>query len=371
MLQEDDGTANFLRTCMRPSRHATGALTRRAHLRAQLLDDHPPADVTAVVSAVGGVKAQDVTAAAMSIRARAPNLVLADLAEAVWQDRSLVLVWSMRGTRHLHPAPDVRWLLAVFGPVFGRPGRRAEQLGVAGESGDRAVAALREALAGEGMLTRVQVKDRLAAAGVDVSGQAPVHVLQRAALEGILCVLPDPHGEERYVALDGWVPPSAVPERGEALTRLATRYLDAFGPATLRDFRAWSGLPAVDAGRGWGAVQGGSREATPPPPGRCPVRLTGGFDSLLLGYADRSLHLASGHARLVNAGGGLVKPVVLDDGVVVGTWRYLRSGAGAVEVTPFEPLSRRAVAGIEGEVGQIGAFLGHAPALALATPAPR
>src|SRR5437660_1599797 len=210
---------------MRISSNFPATVTRRTHLRAQLLGDHLPAEVAAVVSAVAGIQAQDITAAAMSIRARSPDLDLADLRRAVCDDRSVVLTWSMRGTRHLHPAADVRWLLEVFGPVFGRPGRRAEQLGIAGASGDRAVAALRDALAAEGMLTRPQVKERLAAVGVDVSGQAPAHVLQRAALEGVLCVLPDPHGahgQERYVLLDDWVPSSKVPSREEAVALLAS-----------------------------------------------------------------------------------------------------------------------------------------------------
>jgi hypothetical protein len=332
-----------------------------------LLDDHPPVEVTAVVSAVAGIQAQDITAAAMSIRARSPDLALADLRRAVWDDRSLVLTWSMRGTRHLHPAADVRWLLSVFGPVFGRPGRRADQLGIAGAAGDRAVAALRDGLGAEGMLTRFQVKDRLAAVGVDVSGQAPAHVLQRAALEGVLCMLPDPHGPERYVLLDDWVPRSELPSREEALRMLASRYLGAFGPATLQDFRAWSGLPAAQAALGWAAVADNAGQAPdlPAPPGRCPVRLTGGFDALLLGYADRSLHLPAEDAPRVNAGGGLVKPVVLDDGVVVATWRYVRSATDSIEVAPLRALSGAARRGLEREVRQIGAFLGRDPHLAL------
>lgn len=351
---------------MRTSTHYVPIATRRAHVRAQLLDDHPPADVETVVAAVGGVQAQDITAAAMSVRARSPGLVVADLFRAVWEERRLVLTWSMRGTRHLHPAADVAWLLRVFGPVFGRPGRRAEQLGIAGAPGDRAVLALRDALAAEGMLTRPQVKERLAAVGVDVSGQAPVHVLQRAALEGVLCVLPDPHGQERYVLLDDWVPSSEVPGREEALTLLAARYLRAFGPATVADFRHWSGLPAAQAELGWAAVAGGAdRPALPDDataaPRRCPVRLTGGFDTLLLGYADRSLHLGPEHARRVNAGGGLVRPVVLDDGVVIATWRYYRGATDTVEVMPFQALARRARDGIDREVRDIGAFLGREP----------
>jgi winged helix DNA-binding protein len=75
---------------------------------------------------------------------------VADLVGAVQEARSLVLTWTMRGTRHLHPATDVGWLLAVFGPVFGRPGRRAAELGLAGEAGDRAQEAIRRALEGGG-----------------------------------------------------------------------------------------------------------------------------------------------------------------------------------------------------------------------------
>jgi hypothetical protein len=345
--------------------------TRRARLRAQWLDNHPRADVETVVAAVAGIQAQDITAAAMSVRARSPGLAITELFRAVWEERGVVLTWSMRGTRHLHPAADVRWLLEVFGPVFGRPGRRAEQLGIAGASGDRAVAALRDALAAEGMLTRPQVKERLAAVGVDVSGQAPVHVLQRAALEGVLCVLPDPHGQERYVLLDDWVPPSEVPSREEALALLASRYQRGFGPATVADFRAWSGLPAAQAELGWAAVtDGAGRPAVPDDAPeaarRCPVRLTGGFDTLLLGYADRSVHLAPEHARRVNAGGGLVRPVVLDDGVVVATWRYVRGATDTVEVIPFQALSSRALDGIEREVRDIGVFLDREPHLELA-----
>src|SRR5438105_9670240 len=115
---------------MRISSRYVPIVTRRAHLRAQLLDDHPPAGVQTVVAAVAGIQAQDITAAAMSIRARAPGLAVADLGRAVREERGLVITWSMRGTRHLHPAADVRWLLKVFGPVFGHPGRRAEQLGI-------------------------------------------------------------------------------------------------------------------------------------------------------------------------------------------------------------------------------------------------
>ncbi|MGH9187246.1 MAG: DNA glycosylase AlkZ-like family protein [Acidimicrobiales bacterium] len=66
-----------------------------------------------------------------------------------------------------------------------------------------------------------------------------------------------------------------------------------------------------------------------------PLRLLGAFDPLLLAYADRRLRLAPADARAVNAGGGLIRPVVVSDGWVVGTWKR---GRDTVEVTPFGEL---------------------------------
>ena len=63
-----------------------------------------------------------------------------------------------------------------------------------------------------------------------------------------------------------------------------------------------------------------------------------------------------------------MRPVVLDDGVVVATWRYVRGASDTIEVAPFHALSGRAGRGIEREVGEIGAFLGRDPHLALSSP---
>ena len=320
---------------------------RRARVRGQWLSGRVPAgrSVHDVVGRLVGVQAQDVTAAGLAIRARSRGLVAADV-DAAREDRRIVLTWSLRGTRHLHRAEDVRWLLALLGPTFLRPSKRAEQLGIAGEVGDRAVRVLADALAADGPLTRAQVKDRLAPHGVDPSGQAAIHVIARAAMEGLLCVLPG----ERYVLLDDWIgPPGAAADVGPG--ELARRYLAAFGPASVADFAAWSGLGPSAARREWAAIESEMVEVAPSAwllsadadhaaaaaRRRAPTRLVGAFDSLLLAYADRHVHLSPDHAPLVNPGGGMVKPLVVVDGEVAGTWSRTR---GRVEVAEFRGSSR-------------------------------
>lgn len=345
---------------------------RRAWASTQLLSTAPYARTAAdVVDRLVGVQAQDLTAAALAIRARTRGLTATDVESAARRDRSLVLTWSLRGTRHFHAAGDVRWIVGLLGRSFARgtPARN-QQLGIDGARGDEAVRVLRRALEADGPLTRPEVRRRLAACGVDPDGQAPVHVLHRAALEGLICVLPGP-GEEAYVLLDDWVPRARPVPPDQAVAELARRYLAGYGPATPRDFAAWSGLGLTVArsawralagdlieveeprGRSWALARRRSGQSTP-----SPVRLLGGFDSLLLGYADRSPVLGGEHARSVNSGGGMVKPVVVADGQAVGTWRHRGGRAGvAVELRPFGALDADMEDAIDREVADVRRFL--------------
>ncbi len=337
------------------------------------------------VRAVVGVQAQDYVAAALSIRARAAATTR-DAVVAAVRTGDCVVTWTLRGTRHLHAADDVRWLLGLLGPVFSASRRRDAQLGIGGAVGDRAARALRRALASDGPLTRAEVKERLARVGVDPSGQAAIHVIRRAALAGELCVLPG--ADERYALLGDVVPrPSAsmatsatVVDRERAAVELARRHLAAFGPATVDDLVAWSGLPARVACDAWRPLAPELAEVAEPgrtawvlqaarrrlvDAGRRPagVRLLAPFDTFLLGYADRTLLVSPDHVRRVNAGGGLVKATILDDGWVVGTWRHRRrrgeGGAARVELSPFggNPADEASRNPMAAEVADVERFL--------------
>ncbi|PZG06595.1 DNA glycosylase AlkZ-like family protein, partial [Nonomuraea aridisoli] len=74
---------------------------------------------------------------------------------------------------------------------------------------------------------------------------------------------------------------------------------------------------------------------TPPPEEEPVVRLAPAFDEYLLGWRTRDPILAPEHARRVFPGGGVLRPVVLVDGVVAGVWG--RKGT-QVTVTPFGDL---------------------------------
>jgi len=59
-----------------------------------------------VVARIGGLHAQLMSAAELSLWARVEDLSASDLGNALWGDRTLIKTWAMRGTLHLLPASE-------------------------------------------------------------------------------------------------------------------------------------------------------------------------------------------------------------------------------------------------------------------------
>ena len=371
---------------MKHAEPADGATAVRwLRLRAQRLDDATralPARLRDVIHAVGGVQAQDEHAALLGLRARRLGVTAEDLAAARrpasrreparGSGPSIVRTWCMRGTLHLVPADLLADLLAVFGPVHvARGRRRLAQLGLDEVACARGVAVIAEVLASRGALTRHALAEAVRDHGVplDVTGQAPVHLIRRACLQGVACQVGAPDGSPRY-GLREHVAPAPLPERRSALGRIGRWYLDAFAPASPDDLAAWSGLPAADVRHAWrhaGDLVAVAR--TDPPLWRradgdaradgdpLTVRLLPAFDGYLLGYRDRRHVLARDHAHLVNAGGGMVRPTLVVGGRVTGTWRIDRARARLL-VTTFAGLAGVPLSGLDAEVDDVGRCLG-------------
>jgi hypothetical protein len=167
-----------------------------------------------------------------------------------------------------------------------------------------------------------------------------------AALEGHVIESARAGREPTYALVDDWLgPPSEPPPSPDAaLAELARRHAHAHPPAGPEDLAAWSGLSLTDARRAYTAIAAEleevevlRRRAYVPrdlEPAPAAVRLLPAFDNLLLGHRDRALTVAVEHARDVLPGGGIIRPAVLADGRVAGTWRLER---GKPEVKPFRP----------------------------------
>jgi hypothetical protein len=322
---------------------SAGTATDLALLRAgaQLL--HRPERLAPVdlVRRLGAVQAQDVRAFPLALRARTEGLTAAGVVKAP----GLVRAWLMRGTLHLVAAEDAGWMRALLAPR-GAAGsrRRLAQLGFSEDAADRGVRLVREALA-DGACSRADVATLLEEHGLPSTGQAPVHILGRAAAEGVL-----------VVGLDGQVLPAPPGGRTppDPAVELARRHLATRAPARPEDFAAWSGLPLGVARKAWAEldlVELGDRGWAlrghePDPVARDLVRLLPGFDELLLGWKSREPVVAPEHAKAVLPGGGILRATVTVGGRVAGTWT--RAGVEA-----FGHIDRR---GLDAELAEIRDF---------------
>lgn len=273
-----------------------------------------------VAAHLGGLQAQAAPPARLAIRPRATRLTGTALTAAdtdrAGADGVVTRTWAMRGTLHMVATPDVRWMTSLFGPFFIQKDRRRRlQLGLDDQLCERALAALGSILAGSHPLTRAELIERLADAGIgiDPRTQQPPHLLGYAAGRGLICRGPDRPGDEpTYTLLDDWAPDAPALSRDEALAELARRYLGGYGPAARADFAVWSGLPATGTRRAWELIAGETiavavagteltaRADAPldqPPP---QPRLLGHFDPLLWGTGTGtwcSIRPAPGRSR--------------------------------------------------------------------------
>jgi hypothetical protein len=350
---------------------------RLARMRAQRLTDAARLgpDPAAIARAIGAVQAQSFDAARHQLRVRSTGLSAGAVDAAFEQERSVVRTWLMRGTLHLCAADDLRWMLDVLGPNSNRLGAsRRVGLGLDDATCQRGVAVLRKALA-HGPVARRQLRQSLLGSRVisEPVGQVLIHLLFHAATLGVICSGPRIGRDDSFVLLDDWVPASDGPRREAALVELARRYLAAYGPASVADFAAWSGLPSGLAKAGMAGIGAGMVAFPGQIPGlwtlgpvalderssRPVVRLLGHFDTFLLGYRRRE-HVgdAAAEAWIHQGGGGWIRPVICVDGWIVGGWRLDSRGSGfEITVIPFVPISGRVEAGIEREVVLISRFL--------------
>ena len=71
------------------------------------------------------------------------------------------------------------------------------------------------------------------------------------------------------------------------------------------------------------------------------VRMLGNFDTYLLGWKDRAFSVTGEHAiHVKEGGGGWIRPVIVEDGIVVGGWRSSRKG-GRLEISLNLPRAER------------------------------
>jgi len=369
---------------------------RARRLARSSLDERAGPDrLVDVVSALCGVHAQVQASAELQLAARLEGATQGEVRAALWEERTLVKAWTVRGTLHLHPAGELALWLAARRAVLGSADKGLpawrDPVGVVhpaldDEDVDAVRAAVWEALDGRCLL-RAELVEEV----VHRVGAAPRERLRSgfAFFLDELCQGP-PQGSRITLVrpdqwIDGW---REITDLEGALQEVCRRFLHAYGPARPVDFREWFGSPAfkvADAAALFESlgddleeiavaghacfVPAGDRSF--PEPGH-QVRLLPEYDVYVMGFRERDelipqavRDLIATHGRGRYEGPAAVR-LVLIDGIAAGLWGRRRRGKRLeLDVRLARRVSKSDRAELQREAERLGAFLGLEPVLAV------
>ncbi|MCK2216307.1 winged helix DNA-binding domain-containing protein [Actinomadura sp. ATCC 31491] len=353
----------------------------RTALDRQLLLDRAAVTPAEAVGRLVALQGQDTGAPYLGLWSRLASFTQDDLA-ALLRGKQVVRGTLLRGTQHLALADDYVWIRPLLQPVLDRIRRGAFARALSGVDAAECAGLIRAHLARahrDGRtLTRPQLRDLL----LERWPQADPVALAYSAQTLLPIVHTPPNGlwgqggATPFTLAEQWLerpleaqPPAgspAGPAAGPAVERLVRRYLAAFGPASVMDVQAWSGLtrlrPVVEGMRDLRTYRDedgrvlydlpGAPLADPGTP--APVRFLPWFDNLMVAYADRS-RLMTAEQRKAVCVGAAVYPTFLVDGSVGGVWD-LKNGVLTAE--PFHPLPGGVMDELAAEGARLMAFAG-------------
>jgi hypothetical protein len=162
-----------------------------------------PADI---VRWFGAVQAQDFLGSLWALGLRLKRAVEETVEQAVI-DRTIVRTWPLRGTLHYAPAEDVRWMMELAGPrTIARAASRYRQLELDEATFAKCNRVLARALRGNNQLTRAELASALNDAGIYTGDQRLIHILNRAALDMVVCYAARRGKQFTFALLEEWVP---------------------------------------------------------------------------------------------------------------------------------------------------------------------
>ena len=324
-----------------PSMNADDACRHR--LGAQFLARASRGGIVDVIRTLGAVQAQDYPGAKWALGQRVAGATDASI-EALFTAGAVLRTHVLRPTWHFVAPEDIRWLLALTGPrVAAAMASYNRKLALTPEVFRRSHDTIARALERGKHLTRAELRDSLARAGIVASGQRLGHLMMQAELDAVICSGARRGKQFTYALLHERVAPAPMRDRDECLLDLTIRYFATRGPATAADMSWWSGLSMRDvrlgiemAGKGLRAVDvdGGARWGIAGrrfPSARPSAHLLPNYDEYFIGLRDRSsIGRRARGSRLVTGGDALTAHVAFIDGQLVGGWRRLIDGSTMV-----------------------------------------
>jgi Winged helix DNA-binding domain len=323
----------------------------RNHLNARA----PRGALVEVTRRIGGLHAQVMSSADLSLWTRIRGHRPDDLPRALWEDRTLVKTWLMRGTLHLVPAKDLPMYCAALDSRGHYAGAWLRYFDVTARDMERLIDVIADSLDDEPRTRRelgAAVKARLGKRMAKNLEGGWGSFLKPAARRGILCFGPSQGQNVTFVRPDVWLSDWREFDQDTARQELVRRFLTAYGPASRDEFAEWSGGGHVRGmHRVWGEIVHELAEVEPKrfvlardvealeraKPSRV-VRLLPGFDPFLLPKQVRPylVRTREDYDRIYRPQ-GWITPVVLQGGRALALWPWKRRGKKLqIDVEPLD-----------------------------------
>jgi len=339
-------------------------------------------DYITAATRTGGIQAQVMSAAELALGARVDGLSPEDVQSALWQDRTLVKTWAMRGTLHLIAASDLPLYVAARSLYETRNWTHYfNYYGITQAQYEAFLAATPQVLGGEPM-----TREQFAAAIAEHTGVPELHSLvltkgwgtplKPLAWRGDLCFGPNQGRNVTFVRPSQWIGNWQPVEPYAALQEIARRYLRVYGPARPQHFALWWELRILPARKLFQSIEDelesvdveGRRalalRTTLEPMQSLEmsdsVNLVPLFDAYVFGLG-RGLELEpllpKPYQRLVYRPQGWISAAVLVNGYIQGVWQYdIQRPQTVVKVQMFALPTASIQKGIEAEAERLGAF---------------
>lgn len=322
----------------------------RALLARQMLLTRVNLPVTNVIEHLVGIQAQDPIAPYYGLLTRIEGFRPENLSKLI-QDKKVVRLSLMRSTIHLVTSQDSMSLRPLVQPVQESVLRNSFGKGLYGLDVQAVVDAGRSLIEtspltfselGKQLNKQWPATDAATLAAI-IRTFIPLIQLPPRGLWGN-------NGQAVHTSAEAWL--GNLPFPNLTTNDLILRYLEAFGPASIRDIQVWSGLTKLkemieqlrpqliffrdEQGNELLDIPNAPRPDANIP---SPPRFLGGFDNILLSYSDRSRIIKDEYRNKVFTKNGIIKSTLLIDGFVSGIWKVQR-GKGSVQliVEPFKKI---------------------------------
>lgn len=326
-------------------------------------------DPLKVAASICGVNAQRGVTIYLSFWNRMHDLKKDVLDCALYQTKTLVKIWCMRGTVHIIPSEQFHMYKKAT-----TPSRLWSPSDISDNFCEKVIKVLEEPLTKSEIADRIQGK-------VNPTGKELRTKVGRAVrmlgYKGVI-VFGSPVGtgvhirEYTFALAENWLPPFDSISEEEARQTLLSNYLRCYGPATVQDFAYWAGFKVREARKVFGLIDGeevtigakkyyiNAGDTFESEDESDHIVLLPEYDSYVMGHKDKSRIIKEEYRSQVFLPLAAVAATIVKNGHIIGTWHMKKDRTKDMvtfQISPFEKIKDDDLSSIHKEIKKIAQFM--------------